>query len=168
MAFRGDEITARLLINSKTLTPSQTQMFTRMVIAPWHPNVYPANGLFKVAYSLRDGLAISPRDRQRLEEALKWFETNLATPARFNRSKSKGYYRRSNVGLSWFKPSATQHVSNARKLASIVAGYGHVVKEIATDRPGFVIYEDEYQLVAQPFRDLSLTAESEVCALAEK
>jgi len=30
------------------------------------------------------------------------------------------------------------------------------VRKIKTDRPGYVIYEDEWQLVAEPFREGTL------------
>ena len=131
-------------------------MFTRYVLSPFHPHEGPPNGLFVAAYSLKEGLAISAADRPILEQTLVWFEKNLAEPPRFNRTKSKGYDRRSKVGLSWFKPSATTHLENAEKLACLVAGYLRAVKVITTDRPGFVIFEDEHQLVAQPFRDIQL------------
>jgi hypothetical protein len=39
-------------------------------------------------------------DRRLLTELLRWFGENLATPDRFNRSKSKGFYRRTTRGIA--------------------------------------------------------------------
>jgi hypothetical protein len=37
-------------------------------------------------------------------------------------------------------------------MAGILERNGICVKKIRTDRPGYVIYEDEWQVVAEPFR----------------
>jgi len=38
------------------------------------------------------------------------------------------------------------------EMAQILERNGHYVKKIRTAKPGYVIYEDEWQLVAEPFR----------------
>jgi hypothetical protein len=38
------------------------------------------------------------------------------------------------------------------EMVQILERNGVYVKKIKTDRPGYVIYEDEWQLVAEPFR----------------
>ena len=38
------------------------------------------------------------------------------------------------------------------EMVSILERNGIYVKKIRTDKPGYVIYEDEWQLVAEPFR----------------
>jgi hypothetical protein len=52
------------------------------------------DGLFGLAYKLRDDSGVEEKDRDSLKQPLSWLEGNLPTPERFNRSKSKGYYRR--------------------------------------------------------------------------
>jgi hypothetical protein len=37
-------------------------------------------------------------------------------------------------------------------MVRILERNGIYVKKIRTDKPGYVIYEDEWQLVAEPFR----------------
>jgi hypothetical protein len=83
---------------------------------------------------------------------LAWFENNLAVPHRFNRSKSKGYYRRKASGVSWLKPTASEHLVKLRALASILKDHGHEVSQVTTDRPGYVVFEDDHQVIAEPFR----------------
>ena len=56
-----------------------------------------------MAYKLRDSPRLQAADRELLAESLEWFGKNLDTPTRFNRSKSKGFYRRRTRGITWFK-----------------------------------------------------------------
>ena len=79
-------------------------MLLRFVLPRSHPDTGVEEGVFGAAYELRDGTLASNSDRRALEELLSWFGANLATPQRFNRSKSKGYYRRNTGGVSWLKP----------------------------------------------------------------
>ena len=109
-------------------------------------------GVFGAAYELRDGTLISASDRQSLEDLLAWFKANLAIPARFNSSKSKGYYRRRTAGRSWLKPTAGEHIVKMRALIVILENNGYQVSQIITDRPGYVVFEDDHQVVAEPFR----------------
>lgn len=92
-------------------------------------------------------------DRKLLQGLLAWFETNLAIPERFNRTKSKGYYRRNAAGVSWIKASAHEHIAKMRALVLILENNGYVVSQLATTRPGYVIFEDDHQVIAEPFRD---------------
>ena len=84
---------------------------------------------------------------------MSWFKDNLAVPQRFNRSKSNGYYRRRTAGISWLKPTATEHIDKMRALVAILENNGYYrVSEIPTERPGYVIFEDDHQVIAEPFR----------------
>ena len=111
------------------------------------------DGLFVAAYSLRDAGSLSAAERSTLEEHLAWFRQNLAIPDRFNRSRSKGYYRRETKGISWFRDTATEHLARMHELKRIVEANGHIVSVIREDRVGYVIFEDENQVVAESFAD---------------
>ncbi|MEN0041828.1 MAG: hypothetical protein AAF764_10945 [Pseudomonadota bacterium] len=41
-------------------------------------------------------------------------------------------------------------------MAAIVFEYGYPTTLIRTARPGFIVYEDEHQIVAEPFADTPL------------
>lgn len=88
-----------------------------------------------------------------LKALIDWFEKNLVTPPRFNRTRSKGAYRREGTALSWFKKDAEEHIAQAFAASAILGQLGYGVSLIKTDRPGYVIYEDSYQVIAQPFAD---------------
>ena len=47
-------------------------------------------GALQAAYALRDDPDVAISDREALGELLRWLETHLETPERFNRTRSKG------------------------------------------------------------------------------
>jgi hypothetical protein len=127
-------------------------MLLRFVLSRSHPDTGVEEGIFGAVYDLREGTLISPSDRQSLEGLLAWFRANLAIPQRFNTSKSKGYYRRRTAGISWLKPMASEHIAKMRELIAILERNGYQVSQMTTDRPGYVVFEDDHQVVAEPFR----------------
>ena len=54
--------------------------------------------------------------------------------------------------LGWFKTDAREHISRIWEMVEILERNGIYVKKIRTDKPGYVIYEDDWQLVAEPLR----------------
>jgi hypothetical protein len=88
---------------------------------------------------------ITGRDAVELNELRAWFSQNLERPTSFGRHTHP-------LGICWFKTSATEHISRIRQMAQILERNGIYIRKIRTDRPGYVIYEDEWQLVAEPFR----------------
>ena len=124
----------------------------RFVLPNSHPGTGVRDGIFHAAYDLRRGNQISVADRQCLEDLLAWFKVNLAIPKRFNRTKSKGYYRRRTAGISWLKPAASEHLARMRALVAILEKNGYQISQITTTRPGYVIFEDDHQVIAEPFR----------------
>jgi hypothetical protein len=127
--------------------------FMRFVLGGRHPDSGVEDGLFDAAYALRSAKELSPADRSALEEALSWFEKNLATPKRFNRTKSKGFYRRNARGIAWFRDSAHEHLRRMHQLRRLLERHGHSVELLQEDRLGYIVYEDAVQVVAEPFAD---------------
>jgi hypothetical protein len=112
-----------------------------------------ADGVFRAAYALRDADETSKDDREALAEQLAWFSRNLPIPKRFNRSASKGYYRRNTKGIAWFRDGALEHISRMHEIKRVLEANGHVVHIVREDRAGYVIYRDHAQVIAEPFAD---------------
>jgi len=127
--------------------------FLRFVVSKKNSASGVEDGLFGVAYALCRGDDATPEDRDALRALLAWFDTNLATPERFNRTSSKGHYRRAPKGISWFRDSASEHIRRMRELKRILEENGHLVSTIEEEKIGYVVYEDEAQVVAEPFAD---------------
>jgi hypothetical protein len=118
-----------------------------------HPDTAVAEGLFGVAYALRDAEETSRNDRESLTEQLAWFSKNLPIPTRFNRSSSKGHYRRNTKGIAWFRDNALEHISRMREMKRVLEANGHVVHTVQEDCIGYIVYSDDVQVIAEPFAD---------------
>lgn len=123
----------------------------RFVTHSTHPPFGHRSGVFKVAYELcRNRPSAAPFVGELLE-LLAWFEANMAEPSRFSTSR---YPRAQETALSWVKATANEHVRRLRLLVSLVEQAGHLkIAELQTQRPGYVVFEDDHQVVALPFAD---------------
>ncbi len=125
-------------------------MLIRFIIDKRDPDSGRRQGLFQAARSLRDSGQLSASDDDKLEALLAWFNEHLERPKRLAispRPHSKSQ------ALSWFKDSASDHIAKMREFSKILESYGAGVRMIKTDRPGYILYEDEYQVAAYPFAD---------------
>jgi len=127
--------------------------FIRFVLARRHEGSGVEDGAFGLAYELRDSGDVETADRELLAETLSWFEKNLETPTRFNRTKSKGFYRRTTRGIAWFKDTATEHLAHMHQIKAVLERYGHAVVMLSESRIGYVVHDDEFQVIAEPFSD---------------
>jgi len=109
-----------------------------------------AAGLFVAASWVRHNGDPAEVNLARLAELREWFNQHLDTPRRFNRSRRP---HRKKKAISWFKDSALEHIARAREMARLISASGVSVREIRTKRPGYILYEDEFQLVAEPFAE---------------
>jgi len=125
----------------------------RFVVARRHPDSGVEDGTFALAYTLRDSARVEAADRDLLAANLAWFEKNLQLPRRFNRTRSKGFYRRRTRGIAWFKDTAIEHLTRMHQIKGVLEQYGYPVVMISETRVGYVIYDDEFQVVAEPFSD---------------
>jgi hypothetical protein len=102
-------------------------------------------GVFQAAAQALEWHNITDSDADELNELRAWFSENLGKPTSFGPDKLR-------LGICWFKIDATEHISRIWEMVRILERNGIYVKKIRTDKPGYVIYEDEWQLVAEPFR----------------
>jgi len=100
---------------------------------------------------LRNIIDLDDHTSEHLEDLLSWFRTNLTIPEKFNRSKSKASRDRNASGLSWFKEDATVVIRRSYELINLLKVIGYSIEMIRTERVGYIVYEDEQQVVAEPF-----------------
>jgi hypothetical protein len=106
--------------------------------------------IFKSAASLRISGRMLPCDHGRLIEIEGWFHQHLPYPTRLAASRKP---HASKQCLSWFRDTATSHIERARDLIAVLDAYGLQVESLHAVRPGYVVYEDAFQVVALPFAD---------------
>jgi hypothetical protein len=94
--------------------------------------------------------ALSAKDEAEFQRIRVWFGSHMKLPDRFTFSARP---HAKNTALSWFKDSAKQHITKMREFAEILRPHGFETRIIRTSRPGYILYEDEHQVVAYPFAD---------------
>jgi len=119
--------------------------YIRFVIGRKDDESHVEQGIFQAAARALERQDITGSDADELNELRGWFSENLDRPTSFGRNKLR-------LGICWFKTGSTEHISRIWEMVRILERNGIYVKKIKTDRPGYVIYEDEWQLVAEPFR----------------
>lgn len=128
-------------------------MYLRFVMARKVDGSAARAGFFVAAYELARRDEIDAETRRRAEEMLAWYRKHLPIPKRFNRTTSKGRSPRSGIAISWFKPTAAEHLVKAHEMAALLSENGYPIDILKSSNPGYVTYEDDYQVVAEPFSD---------------
>ncbi len=120
--------------------------YLRFVVLETHEDSHCLMGVFQACYRLRpefDGY-----EEAWLQRTLWWFDDYLAAPDRFSRPG-----RPSCAAICWFRDSATIHIARIRDLTALLEHHGVITLMLRTDRPGYIVYEDRYQVAAIPFRE---------------
>jgi hypothetical protein len=107
-------------------------------------------GIFQAVARLRDRGELFPYEEAEHDEIQAWFDVNLKKPDRFTVSKPP-YYRKQKKAICWFKEDAHEHIARARSLVSILRSHDVSVSMLKTSCPGYVAYEDEFQIAVVPF-----------------
>ena len=105
-------------------------------------------GIFTAAYALEREGKLLEHELVWLRGITAWFNRNLRRPRRLAWSTRANAPERA---ISWLKMSATEHLARLRELAALLEHKDVPVEELRTDKPGYVVYEDEYQVAAIPF-----------------
>lgn len=109
-----------------------------------------AKGVFIAMDTLLENGSLYEYEQEIEKEIYAWFKKNLKVP-KVQSSKS-GYHTRPR-SISWFKSSATEHIDKMRQYAQILEAHDMAVKQLITERPGNIVYEDDHQVSAIPFND---------------
>lgn len=125
-------------------------MFIRFVVPVRHADSHRPTGVFHAADELRRRDILADEECARLNGLLRWFNRRLRVPHRLSRSRRA---HACGKAICWFKPDARLHVARVRELAALLERHGVTTDLIRTARPGYVVYEDDYQVAAVPFRD---------------
>jgi hypothetical protein len=125
-------------------------MYIRFVIPSRHEDSHRLTGIFYAAGQLLDSGRLSEDEHEWCDEILDWFNCRLPFPDRFSRSR-----RRHACGeaVCWFRDNAARYIQKVRELAAMLNRRGNSVEMLWTGRPGYIVYEDSYQVVAVPFRE---------------
>jgi hypothetical protein len=123
-------------------------MYVRFVVAKRNPRSDQPNGIFTALYQLEESGQLADHELDWFRDIEGWFNKHLAGPQRLAWSARPNAPERA---ITWLKLSAPDHVRRMRELASLLEHKDIPVQELRTDRPGYILYEDEHQVAAVPF-----------------
>ena len=104
-----------------------------------------AGGVLVAAHTLRDDGDLTVQEHEELRIALAWFNEHLPIPKALSDPK----HRRA---ISWFKPSAVEAISRMWQLKTLLDSHGHHVDVLRTSDPGTVVHQDDWQVIAKPYK----------------
>ena len=128
-------------------------MYLRFVVPDIDEDSEEELGVFHAVRYLREDGKLYSYEEEHYDLIRQWFNEHLEKPTQFTTSKPP-FYRKKNKAISWFKDSAAEHLAHVRSLVAILQNHGVSVRMLKSERVGYVVYEDEYQIVAEPFSDM--------------
>ena len=126
-------------------------MFIRFVSNQLDWNSHLAGGLFFAAASLRWTDTLPDYEDEALSELLTWFGRNLESP--FDYLPRTPRFRRA---VCWFKSTAREQLARAWEMITILERNDVFIWTVKSAKTGYVYYEDEAQVFAEPFNDVRL------------
>lgn len=130
--------------------PLEKRELIRFVVGRKDEDSHVEQGVFQAAARAIELGTITGTDADELNSLRTWFNENLEKPNSFGRGKHSS-------GICWFKVEASEHIARIWQMARILERHGIYVKKIKTDKPGYLVYEDDWQVVAEPFRKGTLS-----------
>lgn len=115
-------------------------------IGPWASNMRDIDfGLFQTAFICRDENLLPDYLLSPLMNEVDWFKENLPSPDEVHFD-----WRGRNVGICWFKSDAKSMIRRARRMVRICQAGDIWITQCRTTRPGHILYQDDFQIVAKP------------------
>lgn len=121
-------------------------MFVRFVVGSDAENAAWLTGVITEARLLRDAGELYDYESERLEAIYDWFDEHLPCPP-FHRKRRSGEWTRDAV--AWFRAEAVEPIRRIWDIVAILREHGVPVRMVTTERPGKIVYEDEFQIVAE-------------------
>lgn len=121
-------------------------MFVRFVCGTEDENVFWLTGVITIAEELRAKGELYRYEADWLEEIYAWLNTHLPCPP-FQRKLRSGKW--SNDAVSWFRDDAKEAMKRIWDVVALLREHGVAVRLVTTDKPGKIVYEDEFQIVAE-------------------
>ncbi len=125
-------------------------MFVRFVSEEIDCDSHISAGLFRAAYKLLEEVRLPDYEYEALREPMNWFDEHLKSPYDY-RLEPAWLAERS---ICWFRSFAWEHLERAWEIAAILNERDIFVRMLKCQRPGYIIYEDEAQVLAYPVADV--------------
>ena len=124
-------------------------MFIRFVSSEIDDRSHVTAGLFCAASKLMWTHELPDYEFDALSELRDWFNIHLESP--FNHLPRTDRYERA---ICWFKATAREQLARAWEMITILERNDVLIWTIRSRKTGYVYYEDEAQVFAEPFGDV--------------
>ena len=117
-------------------------MYVRFVVGTERDCPRVLTGVITEARILRDRGELEPHEAQWLEQIFEWYNDHLPCPPFSQKPWSEN-------AISWFKDDAGDFVKRIWDIVALLREHGVPIRILRTDKPGMILYEDEFQVVAE-------------------
>lgn len=117
-------------------------MYIRFVVGNEKESIQKQTGLFWELDELNHEGKLEDYQVQMVKQIFKYFNDNLPVPPYSRRNWSTNTF-------AWFKDSAEEYIGRMWDLVAILEQNDIDVRILKSNKPGMIIYEDEFQVVAQ-------------------
>ena len=125
-------------------------MFIRFVSGEVDGDSHVSAGLFCAAEKLLEEVVLSEYEYEALMEPVYWFRRYLIDP--FDYRLEPAWL--ASQSICWFRSTAHEHLRHAWEMVAILEEHGTFMRMIKCEVPGYIIYEDEAQVLAYPVADV--------------
>ncbi|NEQ53839.1 MAG: hypothetical protein F6K11_27535 [Leptolyngbya sp. SIO3F4] len=116
--------------------------YIRFVVGSESDSPRTQHGLFTEIESLRKEEKLQDYQVALVKDIFDYFNHHLPVPPYSEKNWSTD-------AISWFKDSAKSYIEKMRDLSIILEENDMLVRVLRTEKPGMILYEDEFQVVAQ-------------------
>ncbi len=121
-------------------------MFVRFVVGADFENAAWLTGVVAEARLLGDEGELYEYESARLDAIYDWFNEHLPCPP-FEMKLRTGEWTPDAV--AWFCAEAKAPIQRTWDIVAILREHGIAVRMVTSEKPGRIVYEDEYQVVAE-------------------
>ena len=121
-------------------------MFVRFVVGADCENAAWLTGVISIAREVDDAGQLHRHESDLLAETFAWLNEHLPCPPFSARFRS-GIWTRDAV--CWFRPEAREPIGHLWSIVAILKEHGVPVRLLTSAKPGRIVYEDRFQVVAE-------------------
>ena len=120
-----------------------SEVFIRLVALDRDPDSQQRQGAFGAGYDLKSAGALSEESLVEFNALMEWFDENLPGPPEDVDQRA----------IFWFRASAKEASKRIWELNALLKENDIHISLIKTTKPGYILYEDEFQVGAIPFKE---------------
>ena len=121
-------------------------MFVRFVVGSDGEHHRELTGIVTEARFLREDGRLTAEESAQLEESYRWLNDNLPVPP-FSTDWPRD-------AVAWFRDDAHDAIARMWDLVALLKEHGQVVRFLRSKNPGRVLYEDDFQVVVEEWKNL--------------